>query len=212
MALRNRLNSFLLLSTTTVALAACTGGTLWGHGHDHASAGYQRLYSPNGEPLTGGILGHPACEDALAGWMKSLTASHDGSISHDVFMADANHQFDRMDLGHTGFITAADLATFRAPYEDPIQPEHPPQAGDDRTSRRLGPGAAAGNPPSPRPSGNLVDVTADPVMSADTSLRFKVSREDFLRQAEETFAHLDADHDGTLSRAEVMSFCPRKEP
>jgi hypothetical protein len=51
----------------------------------------------------------------------------------------------------------------------------------------------------------------DPVMSADKSLSFKVSREDFLyQQTTEIFPNLDKNHDGKLSREEVVSSCPAR--
>ncbi len=209
---RIRLTSALLLCTAAMAVSACSGGLFGGHhADDRGPAGYQRIYSPNGEPLSGGVLGHPACEAALSGWFHRVGGGHDGPISHDAFMADAQQQFDRMDIRHSGFITASDLEVFRAPYQDPIAPDPVPRTDGDHPpgTRHHGAGGAA---QSTRSRGSPVDLSADPVMSADTSLRFKVSREDFIRQAQEAFTHLDADHDGTLSRAEVLQECPRKTP
>jgi Ca2+-binding EF-hand superfamily protein len=50
----------------------------------------------------------------------------------------------------------------------------------------------------------------DPVMSADKSLSFKVSHEDFIAQAHEVFGELDKNHDGTISRDEVVASCPKR--
>jgi hypothetical protein len=162
-----------------------------------------RLYSPNAEPLSGGPLGHPACQAAKGAWFDRLDTGHTGRLDRDTFMADARRQFDRMDLDHDGDITPAELDSFRAPYEDPLPQPRAPRPENQRADRRQS------QPIEPQPHGtDGVDLSADPVMSADVNLRFRVGKDDFLRQAENVFARLDTDHDGTLSRSEVLATCP----
>lgn len=166
----------LIVAALAASLAGCG---MWGAEEHRPRPVPAILYSPNGEPLTGGKLGKATCEAALAGWFNRVDGNHDGAVDHAEFMADAKAQFQAMDLDHDGYLTAAKLAQYRTPYEE-----------------------ARGLP-----------VTAeDPVMSADRTLSFKVSLDDFLAQAEEVFAHLDRGRSGRLSLAQVQARCPPKEP
>lgn len=55
--------------------------------------------------------------------------------------------------------------------------------------------------------GNDPHVEPDPVMSADTTLRFQVTKKEFLDQAARRFARLDMDHSGRLTKSEAMYWC-----
>ena len=55
--------------------------------------------------------------------------------------------------------------------------------------------------------GNDPRVEPDPVMSADTSLRFQVTKKDFMDQAVRRFARLDMNHDGRITKSEAMYWC-----
>ena len=150
------------------------------------------LYSPNGEPLSGGRLGHPACADAIAGWFDRLDAGHAGAIDLRAFQADAARQFTAMDLDKDGVLTPAELAQYRAPYVD--APVVQDKTRQDERGRELRP------PPPTR-------ERADPVMLADTGLRNRVTRTEFLAYASRTFAGLDTNRDGRLSRDELTRAC-----
>ena len=47
----------------------------------------------------------------------------------------------------------------------------------------------------------------DPVMSADATLRNRVSLDDFLAYEQHQFGELDANRDGRLSKPEVLRLC-----
>ncbi|MBI3444349.1 MAG: hypothetical protein HY055_03045 [Magnetospirillum sp.] len=147
-------------------------------------------FSPNSEPLDGGPLGTPRCEEAMAQWFARVDANHDGALDRQEFLSDARAQFARMDLDHDGFITADELWTYRQPH---VQPH--PRKADDKTERRG----------SREPTHAVSDGQADPVMSADTNLDFKVSLAEFVAQADSVFATFDRDHNGRLSLAEVQT-------
>jgi Ca2+-binding EF-hand superfamily protein len=159
------------------------------------------ILSPNAEPLTGGALGQRPCREALDGWVARIDTDHDGRISRAEFLADARAQFARMDLDQDGFITADELSTYRDPFlphEEPAPLRRPRPEG--------GPGQPPAGGPGREPSGPT--ATADPVMSADTNLDFKVSLDEFLRQATALFDSLDIDHSGTLDSGKVTRRCP----
>jgi Ca2+-binding EF-hand superfamily protein len=148
-----------------------------------------RIFSPNGEPLRGGPLGHPTCREAMARWFDRVDANHDGVIDRGEFRADAERQFKIMDLDHDGEITPDELARYRAPYEV------------DTARRETANGAEHGE--------RIVRMVeqADPVMLADTKLRNRVSLADFLAYADGNFADLDRHHDGRLTKAELQDTC-----
>ncbi len=175
------------------------------------------FYSPNGEPLSGGGLGHPHCPDALASWFGRLDGPKRGFIDHDQFLQDAREQFDHMDLGHEGFITSSKLETYRLAFQDrpdyePAQPgTRVPQSAPAIPSiwHRHGQSADSGtSPSSPLPSPVQSQDVEDPVMSADRSLTFKVTLSDFLVHADEVFGRLDKDHTGRLTLVDVQRTCP----
>ena len=208
--------SVIALALVALGLAGCGG--LGGGAPPPESTRHRIIYGPNAEPLSGGPLGSGKCAEALSAWFDRLDVGHTGAIGLPAFLADAQAQFARMDLNHDGFVTPDELSVYRRPFlvgrED--DPPPPAQAVD---SEPTGWGRRGQSPERPQPGGggNLdrqyrsssppVDISADPVMSADTKLNFKVSTDDFLAQAKDVFRGLNAAHDGRLSRAEVMSWC-----
>jgi hypothetical protein len=201
-----------MASAMAAALTGCSHSWFSDTADDGHHAAPVSLFSPNGEPLNGGGLGNPPCAEAMEGWFKRVDANHDEGIDRPEFMADARVQFQRMDLDQDGFITADELARFRAAYaierRQPHPEPYPGQAaeGDEagRRHSRHGPqtGSAGPHPSSPRPGSG-----EDPVMSADVNLDFKVSLDEFLHQAEDVFSRLDANHDGVLDPSEAARKC-----
>lgn len=155
---------------------------------------FRIVYSPNGEPLTGGPLGRRACDDAIAGWFGRADANHDGFVDREEFLADARAQFARMDQDHSGILTAAKLALYRQPYQDA-----PP------------PNVQMARPPAGEASGEAgkrlkAQDQEDPVMSADKTLSFKVGQDDYMSHAVEVFQRLDSGRQGRLNVAAVVSW------
>lgn len=148
-----------------------------------------RLFSPNGEPLSGGPLGHPACRDAMSRWFDRVDTNHDGFIDRAEFRADAERQFKAMDLDHDGEITPDELARYRAPFEVD-------------TARRQA-------EESPERGGRILRTTEqpDPVMLADVQLRNRVNLAEFMAYADRNFADLDTKHAGRLDKPEILGVC-----
>lgn len=197
-----------------MALAALVvvGGCSAGH-HGHAARGNRSaglLYSPNGEPLNGGPLDHPPCPEAMSAWFARVDANHDGVIDASEYLADARRQFAAMDLDGDGEITPAELAQYRAPYENDTMAAQPgaaetsaqPNGGEGRRRQRHN--GAAGSRSSGAGAGT---DQADPVMVADVQLRFRVSLAEFLAFETRKFAALDKDGDGRLTKDELLQTC-----
>jgi hypothetical protein len=154
------------------------------------------IYSPNGEPLGGGTLGPTDCQAAMGRWLARVDGDRDGTIDRAEFLADARRQFAAMDLDHDGFITPPELQAYRAPFvRDERGRARPAKTA---SKERRGAGEEEGRDNTDRP---------DPVMSADTSLRNKVSEADFLAQAERRFRLIDSNHDGRLDKYELVKAC-----
>jgi hypothetical protein len=171
--------------STVAALLACLGvAACGGNSHPHRPANVViMLYSPNGEPLNGGPLGNPGCEDALKGWFRRTDPNGAGTLSEAAFLADAQRQFAAMDLDHRGFVTPETLGRYRAPY-----------LGDlTDGAKHLSVRESTDQP--------------DPVMSADSDLDNKVTRDEFLGQASMNFRGLDHAVQGRLGADVVTEIC-----
>jgi hypothetical protein len=203
-----------LAAATLLSLAGCNG--------DAAHQPFTiPVTTPNGEPLpTPDLQGFdsPGCPPILATWFDRIDTNHDGVVDRAEFMADAEAQFARMDLNHTGTITPALLQEFRASVAGHGPRKAAPQEGGD--------GGSDDGAPAPvqvadalygKKSTSLVDLQQgggydrraepDPVMSADTSLRFRVTKQEFMDQAARRFARLDIDRSGRLTKSEAMRWC-----
>ena len=75
-----RIVALTAASLLTALLLACGGAD---KETSAAIAAARIIYSPNGEPLTGGPLGHPSCEEVLARWFDRLDVDRRGTIDRD---------------------------------------------------------------------------------------------------------------------------------
>lgn len=158
--------------------------------------------SPNGEPLVGGV-----CTDVLGRWFDAADRNHDGFLDANEFMADTDRWFAVMDANHDGAVTPDELTALRLKL---VPPKVPTKRGDDdgdEPERRRRGGLFGSGSDRPRGPGER----PDPVMSADVNLDNRVTLEEFRAQAERVFAGLDRDHDGRLSKDEVMVGCPAEK-
>lgn len=187
-------NCFVAIAMLVLSLAACSG-------KDEKDVSLSSMiYSPNGEPLNGGGFGRPTCEKAMSGWLDRIYAANGGSLSLASYLSDAKIQFARMDIDHNGYIVSEELDRFREPFRQSSATATTPAR--DSAGHKGKHGHAAANSKTDS-SLNM----ADPVMSADRNLDFKVTPEEFLLHAQEVFARLDTSHNGLLERAEVLILC-----
>ena len=166
------------------------------------------LYSPNAEPMTGGVLGRATCFQALDEWFKRVDANRDGTIDRSEFMADARVQFLRLDLNGDGVIYPSELRDFRLSFKGTPKHNERPEAPDDYAAEKAKlKDRGIKQKYSDEETDKLQDFS-DPVMSADRSLNFRVTMDEFLTQAADTFKDLDSDHTGSLDKARIFAACP----
>ena len=79
--------------------------------------------------------------------------------------------------------------------------------GQHRRSRH---GASSDDAPSNNSGSSSQRIAPDPVMSADTYNHFRVTFQEYIAQADRKFAELDANHDGLISRNELLQTCDQK--
>ena len=178
--------------------------------------------SPMGEPFRP----HGPDDDTLADWFHQADRNHDGVLTLDEMVADADRFFATLDTDHNGEIDPDELAhyewevapdiqvmskTRRAPGQSPPasqQVDSDEKHGHDRERQRrheedasLGIGGALQG--AARYS--LLDIP-EPVAAADTDFDRGVSLVEFRAAAVARFQLLDSTHQGklTLSQLEAL--------
>jgi len=156
------------------------------------------IYSPDGEPLNGGKLGKPTCEEAMNNWFMRVSANN--PLTFERYRQEAQMQFIRMDIDHNGYLVSEELDRYREPFRQPMLSMKQQDAQSDDHPKRKGKKAAK-TPLDPSLS------VADPVMSADSNLDFKVTKQEFLDYEKIVFANLDSNHDNQLDLKEIQALC-----
>ena len=206
------MSRFLIIFTVLAGvsvLSACAD--LHKKKHNASLGPAQIIYSPTGDPLNGGPLGRPTCTESIKRWFARVDANHDGVITLDEFLNDARTQFQRMDIDKNGYLVSEEVERFRMAYRDfpggekstvPAEEKEGEHASGGHHGRSHG-GEGGGNSPGESDSSSVID----PVMSADTDLDYKVTREEFIAYSQKTFRGVDADHNGALNLAEATVTC-----
>jgi Ca2+-binding EF-hand superfamily protein len=169
-------------------------------------------------------------EDGLSLWFAEADKNHDGYITRDEMVADAQHFFERLDTNHDGEIDPDETTH----YEQVIAPEvrsgmlySPPAAAAAGGQQGGAPGAGhrggghRGGGGHFRLSGDsnyayaaatdearagrygLLQIP-EPITSADTDFDRGVSADEFRKAAIERFQLLDVNHTGRLSLQELQ--------
>ncbi|MDD5587472.1 MAG: hypothetical protein PHY92_11075 [Alphaproteobacteria bacterium] len=203
---------WMAMLLTAALLTACASSH--GKGSNARHTGSVRIvYSPNGEPLSGGLLGYPACKDAMPQWFARVDMDNDGNISREEFLADARTQFGRMDIDKNGYLLSEELERFRKPYREYVtetsgnQQNSKTESREKPPRRRLEKPEDSNNSSNHRAESRSPRIQADPVMTADINNDFKVTFTEYLAQAQKTFNETDADHNDLLSGDEIQTFC-----
>ena len=178
--------------------------------------------SPMGEPVFGQTRG----EDGLVAWFRQADRNHDGVLTVDEMVADADRFFQILDSDHNGEIGPDEIAH----YETVIAPKlgarwiaSSDEGGDQQASgsdwKKLhgksrhgggghrGGGADSGFGGDDEAAGGRYGLLAipEPVASADADFNRGVSAEEFRNAARQRFELLDVDHTGRLTLPELQS-------
>ncbi len=174
----------------TLVLAACASGPPHGRpgeggrrgpppGGSGPPGGRPSLFiSPAGEPFRAA----PGQGDPRAAWLRLVDPNATGVIAADALVADARRYFAVLDRDHNGAIEGAEVSF----YENSIVPEILSGGGGLQGAARFG----------------LLN-DPQPIRSADFNLDYRVTLAEYERKARETFARLDANHDGVLRVSEL---------
>ena len=189
--------SRLIYASCLFVLAGC--GNLGGPSSTDLLSRYPTpIYSLTGEILNGGPLGQPRCEAAQESWLNRVDTDHDGLLELAELQDEARRLFAQMDLNKDGFITADELAVYRAAFQNPDQPP----------GMEIDPKAPKGTHRLPiHPHGSQ----PDPVLSADSNLDFQVTLDEFLALQKDNIARYDKNHDHKLDAGELQQLCRERE-
>ena len=191
--------------------------------------------SPMGEPFRA----HNRDDDTLADWFHKADRNHDGQLTPDEMLADADRFFAVLDADHSGEIDPEELAhyeydiapdiqvmsnTRRSP-NDPLPKARPAETigadGERKTRRQQSDedrsqlAIAGGLQGAARYA--LLNIP-EPVAAADTDFNRGISLEEFRQAAAARFAMLDSMHAGRLTlealeaRRTVMLAARRSKP
>lgn len=156
--------------------------------------------------LAGEPLGRPARDkdaylESTLGWFGRADRDGDGRLTAAELEADVARFFGTLDGDGDGTVNSRELSDSRLRLAASLRAERgegaPPPEGPPP-----GRGPGGGGPGRGGMGGGL---GADPVMSADLDLDFRVTLAELQAQAGRKLAAADRDRDGALSRAEAQA-------
>lgn len=180
--------------------------------------------SPLGEPFRP----RRADQDALADWFRQADGNHDGFLTLDEMVADADRFFATLDIDHNGQIDPDELVA----YEWEIAPEiqvnsrlrrargaagtsaQPTDERRETERRRRGPDEGF-DPMAGGPQGAaryaLLNIP-EPVAAADADFNRAITLPEFKQAAISRFQLLDTGHTGRLTVPELEAMLPKLPP
>jgi Ca2+-binding EF-hand superfamily protein len=176
--------------------------------------------SPMGEP----IRARAPNEDTLARWFNTVDRNHDGYLTPDELVADAEQYFAILDTNHDGQIDPDELVHYewtvapeiqvnsrlrraRAPGEAPPKADADTDNGESkeaREKRRRG-DADYGLQGAARYA--LLNLP-EPVAAADADFNRAITLQEFRQAALERFQLLDKKHEGRITLQELEAMKP----
>ena len=204
--------SSLLLGLLALAAPAEPPITVTGHP-------WAPFISPMGEPFRA----HGTSDDTLADWFRKADRNHDGVLTSDEMIADAERFFAVLDTNHDGEIDPEEINA----YEWNVAPEIQVNSRTRRPPGERAPAALADDdderPRDRRKQRAEEDSTSlglhgalqgaarygllqipEPVAAADADFNRGVSLAEFRQAALERFALLDSAHSGQISLAQLQ--------
>jgi Ca2+-binding EF-hand superfamily protein len=150
--------------------------------------------SPMGEPFYGRVSG----EDGLVVWFEQADRNHDGSLTVDEMIDDAQRFFQVLDTNHDGEIDPDEIAR----YEDEIAPAFRVRSNFSAEDLPGGGQQVHFDDESGAGRFGLLQIP-EPVVSADSNFDGSVSATEFASAAASRFGLLDVNHTGRLTLPEL---------
>lgn len=212
----------LPLAMIAIAAAPPPSTPIYVTGHPWAP-----FISPMGEPFRA----HNPSDDALANWFRQADRNHDGVLTADEMVADAERFFATLDTNHDGQIDPDELEH----YEWDVAPEIQVNSRTRRAPGQPAPGALPADPDDqPREQhkkrrGDFDDSSLglggalqgaarygllnipEPVAAADTDFDRAITLQEFREAAAARFQLLDTAHTGKLTLAQLETMRPAIE-
>lgn len=191
-------------------------------------------WAPFISPMGEAFRSHSASDDTLADWFQQADRNHDGLLTQDEMVADADRFFATLDLDHDGQIEPEELVRYEWQLAPEIQVNSkrkrgrgeplPARTGQDGPLTGDGPGDDQGHherrdrgrqDPSidfdAGPQGAaryaLLNIP-EPVAAADADFNRAISQAEFKQAAMERFQLLDGQRQGRLTLEGLRSLLP----
>jgi hypothetical protein len=207
----------VLASAAPAAVQPSSPITVTGHA-------WAAFISPMGEPFRP----HGATDDTLADWFNQADRNHDGFLTLDEMVADADRFFATLDTDHNGEIDPDELAHYEWEVAPDIQvmsktrraagqpaPAVKPDEADEDHNRGRDRQRGAEMDGSLGMGGSLQGAARysllnipEPVAAADTDFNRGVSKEEFRQAAAARFQLLDGGRHGKLTLAQLEGLMP----
>lgn len=156
-----------------------------------AASGPGRAFmSPMGEP----VFGRTAGEDGLVAWFAATDTNHDGFLTADEMVANAELFFATLDLDHDGEIAPDEIERYETQIAPQVRIRYEMDSGANGSG--IGAEASAGRY-------GLLQIP-EPVMAADMNFNRGVSAEEFRQAATTRFQLLDHSHSGRLTLGQLQ--------
>jgi Ca2+-binding EF-hand superfamily protein len=188
---------FPALVFLAAAPAASSPITVTGHA-------WAPFISPMGEPYRA----HSTSDDALAAWFARADRNHDGQITADEMVADADRFFGELDINHDGEIDPDELNQYELEVAPEIQTAMKTMRapGSAKPRKREGIDDMLGLTGALQGAARygLLNIP-EPVAAADTDFDRGVSLSEFRMAASRRFQLLDSGRTGKLTLAQLQA-------
>jgi Ca2+-binding EF-hand superfamily protein len=163
-------------------------------------------------------------EDTLARWFNRTDLNHDGFLTSNELVADAERYFDVLDTNHDGQIDPDELVHYewtvapeiqvnsrmrraRAPGEAPPKADADDSGGGPRRDRERRERDRMDNGPQGAARYALLNLP-EPVAAADADFNRAISLAEFKQAALDRFQLLDKKHEGRVTLQELEAMKP----
>ncbi|MDI7775316.1 EF-hand domain-containing protein [Asticcacaulis sp. EMRT-3] len=167
------------------------------------------FFSPSGQPFRASAgKPYPVME-----WFNAADTNHDGKISQDEFVTDAQNFFAELDVNHDGYISSPENSRYESIIAPEIQHVDPRIQQPKVLHHDYDPDMDTSQDDSPNGGKYVKQILGasqyslidepQPIRAADADFDFRVSAEEWLTATHQRFAILDRNHDGFITPDEL---------